>query len=256
MKNAVIITGKEAQYDESAKRLLGQKYILAYILINSVEEFRGMNVDEVVPLIEGTPYISTVPLEAGLTNQSADYHSDNKTSRIIGFNSENSDKYEELIRFDIVFYVRMTDGISQIIINVEAQKDEPTKYHILNRAIFYVSRLISSQKERDFENINYNDIKRVYSIWVCMNMKENSMCHIHLTKDDLLGEYDWKGNLELRKDVNVMCNLSQGIKEAGIAECETKIIINMHNNGFSLEQIIKATNKTAEEINTIIEQNS
>lgn len=37
MKNAVIITGKEVQYDESAKRLLGQKYILAYILINSVE---------------------------------------------------------------------------------------------------------------------------------------------------------------------------------------------------------------------------
>ena len=57
-----------------------------------------------------------------------------------------------------------------------------------------------------------------------------------------------------------MCNLSQGIKEAGIAEGiaegETKIIINMHNNGFSLEQIIKATNKTAEEINAIIEQNS
>ena len=318
MKNAVITTDKEAQYDEIAKRLLGQKYILAYILINSVDEFRCMNVEEVVPLIEGTPYISTVPLEAGLTNHSTDYHSDNKTSRIIGFNSENSDKYEGLIRFDIVFYVRMTDGISQIIINVEAQKDEPTKYHILNRAIFYVSRLISSQKERDFENINYNDIKRVYSIWVCMNMKENSMCHIHLTKDDLLGEYDWKGNLDLfniimiglskelpdnsdiyelhrllcalfsqelskeqkleiinneynipieetlRKDVNVMCNLSQGIKEAGIAEGraegiaegETKIIINMHNNGFSLEQIIKATNKTAEEINTIIEQNS
>ena len=40
----------------------------------------------------------------------------------------------------------MKDGLSQIIINVEAQKDEPTGYEILNRAIFYVSRLISSQK--------------------------------------------------------------------------------------------------------------
>ena len=68
--------------------------------------------------------------------------------------------------------------MSQIIINVEAQKDEPNGYDILNRAIFYVSRMISSQKERDFSNSNYNDIKRVYSIWVCMNMPENSLEHI------------------------------------------------------------------------------
>lgn len=50
-----------------------------------------------------------------------------------------------MIRFDIIFYVRMRDGLSQIIINVEAQKDEPNGYDILNRAIFYVSRMISSQ---------------------------------------------------------------------------------------------------------------
>ena len=60
----------------------------------------------------------------------------------------------------------MKDGVSQIIVNVAAQKDGPKGYQILNRAIFYVSRLISSQKERDFENSNYDDIKRVYSIWV------------------------------------------------------------------------------------------
>ena len=47
-------------------------------------------------------------------------------------------------RFDIIFYVRMIDGLSQIIINIEAQKDEPKRYKILNRAIFYVCRMISS----------------------------------------------------------------------------------------------------------------
>lgn len=92
-----------------------------------------------------------------------------------------------MIRFDIVFYVWMKDGLSQIIINVEVQKDEPKGYEILNRAIFYVSRLISSQKERDFQNFSYDDIKRVYSIWVCMNMDENSMSHVHLIKEDLVG---------------------------------------------------------------------
>ena len=197
-----------------------------------------------------------------------------------------------------------------MIINVEAQKDNPTGYEILNRAIFYVSRLISSQKERDFENSSYNDIKRVYSIWVCMNMEESSMSHVHLTKEDLIGSYEWKGNLDLlniimlglaknlpehdetyelhrllgallskeltideklniigneydipieenfRKDVSVMCNLSQGIKEDGIAigeaRKEEKIILNMHNNGFTVEQIAMATDKNVEEVKAII----
>lgn len=45
--------------------------------------------------------------------------------------------------------------------------------------------------------VKTNDIKQVYSIWVCMNMEENTMSRIHLTKDDLVGIYEWKGNLEL-----------------------------------------------------------
>ena len=60
-----------------------------------------------------------------------------------------------------------------------------------------MSRLISSQKERDFVKTNYNDIKRVFSIWVCMNMDENSMDYVHLTDDKLIGSYPWKGGLDL-----------------------------------------------------------
>ena len=67
----------------------------------------------------------------------------------------------------------------------------------MNRAVFYVSRLVSSQKERDFVKTNYNDIRRVFSIWVCMGMDESSMAYVHLAKDDLLGSYPWKGGLDL-----------------------------------------------------------
>lgn len=306
LKNAVKATDSKAQYDTSAKRLLGQKSILAHILVKTVDEFKGMNPKDVVDYIEGTPHISTVPVEPGLTNAASEKNGE----RLVGFNTENEEINEGLVRFDIVFYVRMRDGLSQIIINVEAQKDEPTGYEILNRAIFYVSRLISSQKERDFENSSYDDIKRVYSIWVCMNMEESSMSHVHLTKEDLIGSYEWKGNLDLlniimlglaknlpehdetyelhrllgallsqeltideklniigneydipieenfRKDVSVMCNLSQGIEEKGIAigeaRKEEKIILNMHNNGFTVEQIAMATDKNVEEVKTII----
>ena len=165
-----------------------------------------------------------------------------------------------------------------------------------------MTRLVSSQKERDFVNQNYNDIKRVFSIWVCMNMDENSMDYIHLTDDKLIGSYPWKGRLDLlnivligisnelpehdekyelhrllstllsmeltvdeklgiiekeysivvddrmRKDVSAMCNLSQGIRDAE----NVKIIMNMHRDGYSSEQIARIVEKTIEEVEAVI----
>ena len=192
--NAVNAAGDKAQYDTRVKRLLAQKSILAHILVKTVDEFKGMKPEDVVKYIEGEPSISVVPVEPGLANMEKP---DAAGQRIVGLNTENAEINEGLVRFDIIFYVRMKNGLSQIIVNIEAQKDEPTEYKILNRAIFYVSRLISSQKERDFVNTNYDDIKQVFSIWICMNMYDNSLSHIHLTKDELLKPCNWKGNLDL-----------------------------------------------------------
>ena len=198
--NAVNAAGDKAQYDTRVKRLLAQKSILAHILVKTVDEFKGMKPEDVVKYIEGEPSISVVPVELGLANMEK---TDATGQRIVGLNTENAEINEGLVRFDIIFYVRMPsivgrkNGLSQIIVNIEAQKDEPTEYKILNRAIFYVSRLISSQKERDFVNTNYDDIKQVFSIWICMNMDDNSLSHIHLTKDEMLKPCTWKGNLDL-----------------------------------------------------------
>ena len=308
LENTLAATDMKAQYDACAKRLLGQKSILAHILVKTVDEFKGMNPKDVVAYIEGTPYISVVPVEPGLTN----VVTEKKGERLVGFNTESAEINEGLVRFDIVFYVRMKDGLSQMIINVEAQKNEPKNYKILNRGIFYVSRLISSQKERDFQNTNYDDIKRVYSIWVCMNTSENTMSHVHLTKDDLVGAYDWAGNLELfniimiglskeipehnemyelhrllgallskkltineklnilgkeyeipmeenfRKEVNVMCNLSQGIEEEGINKGIKEgtlltLISLVKDNLLSIDIAAKRMNMTVSEFEAAIE---
>lgn len=198
--NAVNAAGDKAQYDTRVKRLLAQKSILAHILVKTVDEFKGMKPEDVVKYIEGEPSISVVPVELGLANMEK---TDATGQRIVGLNTENAEINEGLVRFDIIFYVRMPsivgrkNGLSQIIVNIEAQKDEPTEYKILNWAIFYVNRLISSQKERDFVNTNYDDIKQVFSIWICMNMDGNSLSHIHLTKDEMLKPCNWKGNLDL-----------------------------------------------------------
>lgn len=189
-KNAVRAADKEAQYDNEAKRLLGNKLILAHILVRTVDEFRGMDPKAVVPRIEGEPMIGSVPVEPGLTNQDTG-------ERLVGLNTESGEIREGLIRFDIIFYVRTRDGLSQIIVNVEAQKGSLTAYAILNRAIFYVCRMVSSQKERDFTNTNYDDIKRVFSIWICMNQEEDSINYVHLSSESLMGSQQWPGKLDL-----------------------------------------------------------
>lgn len=58
-----------------------------------------------------------------------------------------------------------------------------------------------------------------------------------------------------------MCNLSQGIakgitqgREEGREEAETKIIISMCRNGFTIEQIARITEKGIDEIKDIIEK--
>ena len=308
IKNAVSAADTEAQYDDKAKRLLSNKIILAHILIKTVDEFRKMSPKDVVPYIEGEPFVSVVPVEPGLTNAEKIPSGDGLKGgqRIVGMNTENAEVNEGLIRFDIIFYVRMRDGISQVIVNLEAQKDEPISYYILNRAVFYVSRLVSSQKERDFVKTNYNDIKRVFSIWVCMGMDENSMDYVHLTDDKLLGSYSWKGRLDLlnivligisnelpehdekyelhrllstllsaeltvdeklgiikteysipvdeklRKDMSAMCNLSQGIRENATDNAITGVIMNMHRDGYSSEQIARIVEKTIEEVEAVI----
>lgn len=296
--NAVNAANDRAQYDERAKRLLGHKSILAHILVDTVEEFKGMNPKDVVKYIEGEPMIGVVPTEPGLTNTNVD------GKRLVGINTENTEINEGTINYDIVFYVRMKDGLSQIIVNVEAQKDMPTEYHILNRAIFYACRLVSSQKERDFVNKKYDDIKRVYTIWICMNMPEDSTDYYYLANKKVLGNCIWEGkqdmlnivliglakelprqdekhelhrllgallskNLtqseklniiekeydipleeDLRKDVSVMCNLSQGI----VDDTKAEIIMNMYRKGYTLEQIADVTEKSISEIEEIIKK--
>ena len=190
IKMSVKATDTKAQYDNKAKQLLGHKIILAYILVNTVAEFKGMKPADVVQYIEGEPYIGSVPVDAGVTNIE-------NQDKVVGLNTENSEINEGMIRFDIIFYVRMKEGLTQIIINIEAQKEEPGEYKILNRAIFYICRIVSSQKGRDFVNSEYDNMKRVYSIWICMNMKEHSLSHIHLKEEQIIGSHKWKGDLNL-----------------------------------------------------------
>ena len=295
---------KNVQYDDYAKFILSQKEILSRILKFTIKEFEDMEAEDIMGLIEGEPLVSKVSTEPGETNQT--FH-----GKITGNNTENTELEEGTIIFDVIFYVRMKDGVSRIIINLEAQGIEKPPYPLVNRTIFYIARLISSQKNRNFDHSNYGDMLRTYSIWICFNLEENCMNYLHLTNTSLFGAHEWLGDLELmniflvgldknlseeaikttdsnlhymlgtifsndlspkdkvrllseredmpagthiRKELDTMCNLSYGIEEQGIEKGRLDLIKNMLSKHMPVEDIMKYSGATEEEIRKAEEQ--
>lgn len=295
---------KNVQYDDYAKFILSQKEILSRILKFTIKEFEDMEAEDIMGLIEGEPLISKVSTEPGETNQT--FH-----GKITGNNTESTELEEGTIIFDVIFYVRMKDGVSRIIINLEAQGIEKPPYPLVNRTIFYIARLISSQKNRNFDHSNYGDMLRTYSVWICFNLEENCMNYLHLTNTSLFGTHEWLGDLELmniflvgldknlseeaikttdsnlhymlgtifsndlspkdkvrllseredmpagthiRKELDTMCNLSYGIEEQGIEKGRLDLIKNMLSKHMPVEDIMKYSGATEEEIRKAEEQ--
>lgn len=67
-------------------------------------------------------------------------------------------------------------------------------------------------------------------------------------------EYDIPIEENFRKVVGVMCNLSQGIKEDGIAIGEARVIKRMYNNGFTAEQIAAAVDMDVKDVEAVIKE--
>ena len=62
----------------------------------------------------------------------------------------------------------------------------------MKRAVYYAARLISSQKETEFKNDDYNKLKKIFSIWVCMdvqNYRVDSIQEYRLTEKIVHGNF-------------------------------------------------------------------
>ena len=176
---------QNAVYDALAKKILSGKAILAQILKYSVAEFADCSLEDIEgKYIEGDPSltINTVPLD--------------DIPYIKGRNAESKSPNEGLVTFDIVFdaILPTTDNeIAKFIINVEPQKTtQNIHYKLMKRAVYYAARLISSQKEKDFHGDDYNNLKKIFSIWVCMdvqNYRADSIQEYRLTEKNLHGNF-------------------------------------------------------------------
>lgn len=184
---------QEAQYDASVKRLLSQKIVLAWILKECVPEFKSFSIPQVVGCIEGDPQVAIVAVDA----DELDYVEETADTQIEGLNTEDSSINEGKVYYDIRFsaVVPWTGEPVQLIINVEAQKSDKTPYPLIKRAIYYGSRMISAQKNKVFQNSHYEKIRKVYSIWILMNVDEenaNTITRYRISEEQIVGDVSEK----------------------------------------------------------------
>lgn len=266
ISQGLYITDDSARYDAACKRVLSEKSILARIMKACLEEYRDCDVNDIAEkYIEGQPQVSAVPLLP-----------DEEGTMIRGMDTEDKSVHEGTVTYDIRFSAIVPGSGEPIglIVNIEAQNDYYPGYPLVKRGIYYCSRMISSQYGREFTGSHYEKLKKVYSIWICMDppkSKMNRITRYRLVEEHLVGggdepvrnydllsvimlclggpeganydgvlrlldvllsnetdeaekrkilqdDYDIQMTQTLETEVSVMCNLSKGVREKGIAE--------------------------------------
>lgn len=192
-----------------------------------------------------------------------------------GMNTEDVTMTEGTITYDIRFFAvaPVSGELIRLIINIETQNNYYPGYPLIKRGLYYCSRMISAQYGTEFTGSHYEKIKKVYSIWICINPPEkrkNSITRYMIQEECLIGNgketidnYDLlsaimiclgdpngkdsdgilkllevllSSSIEVKKkkeildhdfnikmtktmesEVSLMCNLSKGIEEKGIA---------------------------------------
>ena len=182
LAKSLTIAKDKAAYDASCKRILANSYILAWILQSCVAEFKDTPIEIIAQTcIEGPPQISTTPVLP-----------DEIPNQIHSLATEDKTLHEGTITYDLLFHAITpeTKEPIQLLINVEAQKDDTPGYPLVKRGLYYCSRLISSQYGKEFTHSHYENIRKVYSIWICTTpakKRQNTVTEYSITETPRIG---------------------------------------------------------------------
>lgn len=192
---------EKAQYDEYAKRIVADKNILAWIAKYTMQELKEYSIPVIISCIEGEPEISEVPVYPG---------GKKKTEAVTGIPTEDKVPGEGQIYYDIRFYIITPDKERiKIIINVEIQKDFYPGYDLVTRGVFYCARMLSAQMDTEFAAENYDDLKKVYSIWLCLNAPDylaDTVTQFSIKQENIIGEFKKETRYDLMSVVMICFN--------------------------------------------------
>ena len=272
-------------YDAACKRLLADRRVLAWILKGSLQEYLDFDAGAIAEYcIEKEAQIGSVPVlpDRGSVKSgggSGDPHSPEKETRdeqersedrprsVYGITNEDTSATEGRIFYDIRFLssVPKENHTARLMIDVEAQNKFYPGYPLLMRAIYYSSRMISSQHGTEFEKSHYEKIRKVCSVWVCLNppgYRENTITRYQMQEEHVYGTVtEYRQHYDLMTVVMICLGeaekqgeIEDGVKETDILPGKTEAARNAQAALLRLLNVLFSVSLPPEEKSRILEE--
>ena len=186
--NEVKTIGDHARGDIPAKSLLKYRAIIARILKGCVKEYKDVSLKDIeTKYIQKEEFTENREIH-GLNSAVINSHPE----KITGQNTESAIVGEGKIYFDLIFYAYLPNEkeLTKFIINLEPQDEFYPGYPLVKRGFYYDARLISGQYGTEFTGQEYGKIKKVISIWICLNPSKQRMDTINryrITEENVVG---------------------------------------------------------------------
>lgn len=164
-------------YDESVKKILMERAILARVLKSCLNEYSDCNVDEIKENIEVNPKLPFIDEEFNKYYQN---HKEEKPLEIAFF--------EQTDLFDFFFTAvnPLMHEKTYFTFNIDEYEDSKQKDSFVERGFLYCSSMISSQKGREFVGEDCGNLKSVCNICICVNHKEKSNGSVRVYRSKIL----------------------------------------------------------------------
>ena len=148
--------------DQNCKLMISHEEMLSRIIKEFVEEAKHLSIEEIIKIVQ-------------------DEH------RFQRLNNENSIPGYGTVRFDFFGCIdlpQLDHTIKRIYLNVEIQNDAYPKYSLITRGDAYLSRIQATQWGKEYNDQNYDGMKKVYLIWILPQAAKKRDGQVSICKTD------------------------------------------------------------------------
>ena len=169
--------------DTFAKRLFRRPELIAWLIKTCIPEFRKVEPSDIIDrwLSKADMRIGTDPVAQDVVRRS-----------VPAVGTEDKSVTDGTVFYDFRTELSLPetlDNTSQLILNIEMQKDYKNWLVILKRVIYYLCRLISRQPGELMDGKeDYSRLCRVCSIWILSAVPKrlaNRVLHLHQIMEDM-----------------------------------------------------------------------
>ena len=170
------ITNHKIMLDQHCKAIVGNQEMLARMIHEFVREVRYLSVKEIMKIIKDE-------------------------QRFRWLNNENMIPNYGTVKFDMLCCVdlpQLNGANKRIYLNVEIQNNIHPGYPLVTRGIAYVLRILTTQLGREYDDKNYDGMKKVYSLWIMPQATKRKDGDVDVYK------VKKKGRMEKKKTKKIM----------------------------------------------------